>query len=62
MGYRVLVDLERCEGSGECVEVCPVGVFSLQDEHAVAEHPEECLGCESCVELCESGAIVIEEL
>ncbi|AGW12897.1 ferredoxin [Megalodesulfovibrio gigas] len=61
MGYRVLVDLDKCVGDGDCADVCPVGVFVLQDDHAVAVHPEECLGCESCVEVCESGAIVIEE-
>lgn len=62
MGYRVLVDLEKCVGDGECAEICPVEVYQIQDGHAVAVHEEECLGCESCVEVCESGAIVVEEL
>ena len=28
-GYRVLVDRARCEGKGDCVDVCPYGVFEL---------------------------------
>ncbi|HEX2686475.1 MAG TPA: ferredoxin family protein [Kofleriaceae bacterium] len=27
--YTVVVDRNRCEGKGACVEVCPYGVFEL---------------------------------
>ena len=55
------VDSEKCIGCGECVEVCPVEVFELEDEKAVAVNADECLGCESCVEVCEQEAITVEE-
>ena len=61
MGYKVIVDAEKCVGCGECVDVCPVEVYELQNNKAVAVNPEECLGCESCVEVCDQNAITIEE-
>ena len=61
MGYSVVVDNDKCTGDGECVDVCPVEVFELQDSKAVPVNEEECLGCESCVEVCETDAIVVEE-
>ncbi len=61
MGYRINLDVEKCTGDGECVDVCPVEVYELQDGKAVVVNEEECLGCESCVEVCEQDAIEIEE-
>ncbi len=61
MGYKVIVDSEKCIGDGECADVCPVEVYAMRDGKAVAVHMEECLGCESCVEVCDQDAIVIEE-
>lgn len=61
MGYTVNVDVDKCVGDGECVDVCPVEVYELQGGKAVAVNEEECLGCESCVEVCDQGAITIEE-
>ena len=61
MGYKVTVIKEKCIGDGECVDVCPVEVYELQDGKAEPVNMEECLGCESCVEVCEQDAIAIEE-
>ncbi len=60
--YSVEVNAEKCVGCGECVDVCPVEVFELQDEKSVPVNAEECLGCESCIEVCEEGAITVEEI
>ncbi len=62
MGWKITVDVDKCTGDGECVDVCPVEVFELQDGKAVAVNEEECLGCESCVEVCETGALTVEEV
>ena len=35
MGYKVTVDNDKCIGDGECVDVCPVEVYELQDGKAV---------------------------
>ena len=59
--FVVTVDTEKCVGDGNCVEVCPVGVYELQDNKAVVVNGDECLGCESCLEVCETGAITVTE-
>ncbi len=61
MGYDVIVDNEKCIGCEECVEVCPVDVYEMEDGKSVVINAEECLGCESCIEVCESEAITITE-
>ena len=58
---RVIVDEEKCEGCGECVDTCPAEVLEMQGEKAVVINEDECLECESCVEVCEPGAITLEE-
>lgn len=60
--YKIEVDQEKCIGCGECVEICPVEVYELQDDKAVPVDEEECVGCESCVEACEQEAITVEEI
>ncbi|MDQ7032740.1 MAG: 4Fe-4S binding protein [Desulfonauticus sp.] len=62
MAWKVTVDTEKCIGCGECVDVCPVEVYELQDGKATPVNEEECLGCESCVEVCEQSAITVEEM
>ncbi|MFH1124597.1 MAG: 4Fe-4S dicluster domain-containing protein [Pseudomonadota bacterium] len=62
MGYEVNVDHDKCEGCEECVEVCPVDVFEMQDGKSVTVNAEECLGCESCVEVCDQEAITVTEV
>ncbi|MFH0788611.1 MAG: ferredoxin [Pseudomonadota bacterium] len=59
--FVVTVDTEKCVGDGNCVDVCPVGVYELQDNKAVVVNGDECLGCESCIEVCETGAITVIE-
>ena len=62
MGYEVVVYHEKCVGCEECVEVCPVDVYEMEDEKSVPVNAEECLGCESCIEVCESEAITVTEV
>jgi len=59
--YKITVELEKCVGCGECVDICPEEVFELEDDKAVAVNEDECVGCESCVEACEEEAITVEE-
>ena len=61
MAFIPTVVEEKCVGCEECVDVCPVEVFEMENEKSVPVNAEECLGCESCVEVCEEGAFTIEE-
>ena len=60
--FQVVVEAEKCVGDEECVEVCPVDVYEMEDGKAVPVNADECLGCESCLEVCESDAITITEV
>jgi NAD-dependent dihydropyrimidine dehydrogenase PreA subunit len=60
--YKIEVDQEKCIGCGECVDVCPVDVYEMQDEKSVPVNIEECIGCESCIEVCEQEAITVTEV
>lgn len=62
MAYKPEVKVEKCVGCGECVEICPVDVYELQDEISVPVNADECLGCESCIEVCEHEAITVTEI
>jgi len=58
---RPVIDEEKCEGCGECVDTCPAEVLEMQGDKAVVVDEDECLECESCVEVCETGAIQLVE-
>ena len=60
--YKVEVDEEKCIGCGECLDVCPVEVYEMQNEKSVPVNQEECIGCESCTEVCEQEAITVTEV
>ena len=62
MAFIPTVDEVKCAGCEECVDVCPVEVFEMENDKSVPVNADECLGCESCVEVCEEGAITVEEI
>ena len=35
MGYTITIDTDKCTGDAECVDVCPVEVYELEDGKAV---------------------------
>jgi len=61
MSFTVTVDPNKCEGCEECVDICPMEVFEMQDEKSVPVNAEDCEGCESCIEVCEPSAITVTE-
>lgn len=50
---------EQCSGCGRCVEVCPHGVFLMQDKKAVVLDRDLCMECGACAQNCESAAISV---
>ncbi len=50
---------EKCFGCGRCVEVCPQGVFEMQDKRAAITDKDLCMECGACEKNCEFGAISV---
>ncbi len=53
-----VVNSEKCDGCGSCVDECPVGAIELNDKAHV--DPDLCTECGSCVDVCPNQAIIIE--
>ncbi|MFO8017325.1 MAG: 4Fe-4S binding protein [Promethearchaeia archaeon] len=54
----VLIDLDKCVGSAECVDVCPVECYELIDGKVDAENIGECIECMACEGVCPTEAIL----
>ena len=54
---KIIVDYDKCTGAGECVTVCPVDIFSLDNGKAVCVDVGECIECCACVSACPQEAI-----
>lgn len=50
---------DKCAGCGRCAEVCPRGVFVMQDKRAVLTDRDLCMECGACALNCEFGAIAV---
>lgn len=59
--FKIEIDLKKCTGCGECVEVCPMEILILNDNKAKPTDKENCIGCEGCVAVCEQNAITVTE-
>ena len=57
---RRFIDQERCTLCGECVEVCPEGIFVMQDKKIKVTGEERCVRCGKCISHCPTRAIVTE--
>lgn len=55
----VTVDREKCNGCGNCVDVCPVQAITMTDMKAAINN--DCVECGACVSLCPQGAITQSE-
>jgi len=61
-GYRLLTcDRTRCIGCRNCTEVCPQGVWEMDEEkRAVLARKESCTACRACIVQCKVEAIKAE--
>jgi len=64
---EVTVDLDKCNGCGTCMDVCPVSVFEIKEvegydgKKSVVIDQDACIVCRSCEVQCEQQAITITE-
>ena len=59
---EIELDPERCSGTWQCYEVCPVGMWIPDYEKRVPEtNPDAyCIACGACVLQCPEDAIRLE--
>ena len=48
---------DKCSGCGKCVDVCPHGVFNLENSNAIIIDKNSCMECGACVKNCPVSAI-----
>lgn len=54
---KIIIDFDKCTGSGECAIACPVDIFEVKDGKALVDNIEECVECCACVNACPKEAI-----
>lgn len=57
----IKIDKSKCEGCGNCVDVCPFDAIEIKDGKAVVKDPDKCMKCKACVFACPNNAIEIED-
>ena len=54
------LDVEKCTGCRMCTQVCPHGVFVIQDGKACIVDRDLCMECGACAINCAAEAISVE--
>lgn len=58
--HQVLMKRDACINCGACVEVCPVGIHSInKDGKHVMDPSIECIGCRQCEKACVKTALSV---
>ncbi len=55
----VIIELDKCTGCGQCLEVCPFDALELVGEKVAVK--EGCTLCGACLEVCEYAALSLPE-
>lgn len=55
----IYIDPYKCEGAGDCMDVCPVDAIEGKRGHISMIDTFECTKCGKCIEACENEAIVL---
>lgn len=59
---RLNLDDSRCASCGLCFEICPLGIFKINEEQkSYRANPNKCTACRACVVQCPTGAISLVE-
>ena len=52
-------DAKKCTGCGKCTEVCPHGVFDMDENKAKIIKKDSCIECGACALNCPAKAIEV---
>ena len=56
------INWNKCTHCGECIPVCPEGIFDFDYDGLMAYHNSyKCVGCNQCSEACPEDAIEFED-
>ena len=58
-GENNMIDQDKCIGCGTCVQLCPVGAISFNEEGKAVIDPNKCIKCGTCEASCPVNAIKI---
>jgi ferredoxin len=61
MDTPIIFDEGECVQCGACVSVCPVDVFTYNDNRTISIDLTRCVLCKTCVAMCPHGALKIAE-
>ncbi|MBQ6220220.1 MAG: ferredoxin [Methanosphaera sp.] len=58
---NINVNYEKCNGINclECLDLCPMNVFTVKDDKLIVYDLEKCCICQLCQEICEQKAITL---
>jgi ferredoxin len=57
---KIVIDEQKCKGSGECAKACPEKAISLIDNKAVLDN-SKCDADGICIPACVNSAISLQE-
>lgn len=44
-----VIDQEKCNGCGNCAEICPSEVYQMEEDKSNPIRPQDCVECWACV-------------
>ncbi len=59
-GETLALDPRKCNGCGECIEVCPHAVFAMNGGTSRIVDRGACMECGACARNCAPGAIAVK--